>query len=133
MRDLENPDEIAQLVRAFYARVREDNLLGPVFNTQAKIDWDEHENKLTAFWCKLELNISGFQGAPTKKHAALSEKQPFTRAHFSRWVALFHSTVDAQWRGPHAQSIKERAVKIAEVQSKIVPRAEQWTRGHAAQ
>lgn len=124
--DLSDLDEIAKLVRTFYARVTEDDLLGPVFVNQAAVDWDKHVRKLTAFWCKIELGLPGFHGAPTQKHAALSAIRPFRAEQFARWVWLFHDTVDSGWQGPHAESIKARAVMIAKMQSRLVPGAEPW-------
>jgi len=125
--DLDRPDEIAVLVKTFYARVATDDLLGPVFVDQAKVDWDEHLPKITAFWCKLELGLPGFNGAPTQKHTALSAVTPFRAEQFGRWVSLFHDTIDSGWAGPHADSIKARAVMIAKMQSQMVPTAEAWT------
>ncbi len=124
--DLGDPEQISLLVDTFYARVRQDDLLAPVFVGQANVDWDEHLPKIAAFWCKLELGIPGFRGAPTQTHARLSSVEPFRAEQFGRWVALFHDTIDAGWAGPHAESIKDRAVMIAKVQSQMVPRAEPW-------
>ncbi len=124
--DLDQPEQIAELVAKFYERVREDDLLRPVFVDQANINWDEHLPKLTAFWCKLELGIPGFHGAPTPKHSALSSIEPFRAEQFSRWVELFHDTVDRGWQGPHADSVKDRARMIAQVQSRVVRGAEPW-------
>lgn len=122
--DLACPEEIADLVRIFYARVAEDDLLGPVFVRQAAVDWDEHQRTLTAFWCKLELSLPGYYGSPTEKHAALSTVRPFRAVQFERWLALFHDTVDSGWEGPHAESIKAEATRIASMQSRVVPNAE---------
>ena len=49
-------DEAAleRLIPAFYARVRDDALLGPVFN-QAIGDWPHHLDKLVAFWSSVML------------------------------------------------------------------------------
>ena len=124
--DLDSPDEIEELVRVFYARVAEDPLLGPVFVRQAAVDWDEHLVTLTAFWCGLELGLPGFEGDPTGQHAALSSARPFRAVQFERWVSLFHDTIDSGWEGPHAASIKARAVAIARIQSRTVARAEAW-------
>ena len=40
--DLDTPEEIAELVRRFYADVTQDDLLGPMFNEVARVDWSEH-------------------------------------------------------------------------------------------
>ncbi|MFT5290220.1 MAG: hemoglobin [Planctomycetota bacterium] len=124
--DLDCPDQIEDLVRIFYQRVSEDDLLSPVFVGQAAVDWDEHVPKITAFWCKLELGLPGFNGVPTQKHAALSAVQPFRSEQFARWIWLFHDTVDSGWEGPHVESIKARAVMVARMQSQVVPTAEAW-------
>ncbi|HKN31491.1 MAG TPA: hypothetical protein VJY34_27890 [Roseiarcus sp.] len=44
-------DEIVidRLVRAFYTRVREDELIGPVSAAQVK-DWEPHLQRMCAFW-----------------------------------------------------------------------------------
>ncbi len=132
--DLDTPAEIADLVRRFYLRVGKDDLLSPVFVDHAGVDWDAHRQTLTAFWCKVELGLPGFEGAPTQKHSALSATRPFRAEQFARWVWLFHDTIDNRWRGPHAESIKARAVMIAKAQSRMVTNAEPWngTKGPGA-
>ena len=69
--DLTDPFEIAQLVRRFYARIRKDDLLGPIFDGVAKVDWSAHLPKLTAFWSGVLLGLPGFQGAPMRQHALI--------------------------------------------------------------
>jgi hemoglobin len=124
--DLDTPDEIARLVKTFYHRVAVDDLLAPVFVDQAQVNWEEHLPRLIAFWCQLELGIAGYAFQPTQKHTALSNAIPFRAEQFQRWVDLFHHTVDNGWHGPHAESIKDRAVHIARAQSMVVPSAEPW-------
>ena len=51
--DITDPD-IAKLVATFYARAREDEILGPVFN-RAVHDWDEHIAQITDFWSSIML------------------------------------------------------------------------------
>ncbi len=124
--DLSSPEQIEKMVRTFYARVALDDLLAPVFVDQAAVNWDTHIPKITAFWCKLELGIPGFSGMPTQAHIRLSAEKPFRAEQFGRWIELFHDTIDTGWAGPHADSIKSRAVSIAHVQSRVVPTAEEW-------
>ena len=47
-------DDIAKLVPAFYARVRADAVLGPIFNGAIE-DWPHHLAKLQAFWSSVLL------------------------------------------------------------------------------
>src|SRR5690606_40718107 len=55
-RDLDDRVEIAEMVRRFYADVAQDDLLGPMFNDVAQVDWSAHLPKLTAFWCRALLS-----------------------------------------------------------------------------
>lgn len=118
--DLDARPEIERLVRRFYARVAEDDLLAPVFLEQAKVNWEEAIPTLTSFWCQIELGEPGFVGNPTGKHIDLHREVPFREEQFERWVALFHATVDEHWAGPHAKSIKQRALTIAVAQSRML-------------
>ena len=92
--DLDTPEEIAELVRRFYADVAQDDLLGPMFNDVAQVDWSEHLPKLTAFWCRALLGMPGYQGNPFRAHLLIHAQSEFTAAHFERWLNLFHETID---------------------------------------
>lgn len=117
-RDLDTPEEIAEMVRRFYADVTMDDLLGPMFNDVAKVDWSEHLPKLTAFWCRALLGHSGYVGNPFRAHALVHQQQPFRPAHFERWLAMFHETVELGWIGPNADRALELADNVARVHSK---------------
>lgn len=114
-RDLDTPEEVAEMVRRFYQGVAQDDLLGPMFNEVARVDWAEHLPKLTRFWCRALLGIEGYQGNPFRAHQLVSERSPFTTAHFRRWLEMFHETVEEGWVGPNADRILEIAHRVAEV------------------
>jgi hemoglobin len=115
LRDLDDPTEVAELVCRFYADVDCDDLLGPVFNDVAKVDWSEHLPKLTAFWCRALFGSPGYSGNPFRAHRLIHEREAFTVAHFERWLSLFHQTVDAGWQGPNAETVKGLAANVARV------------------
>ncbi len=123
--DLDSPSEIARLVPRFYGLVRADDLLGPIFDGVAKVNWDEHMPKLVAFWTQLILGIPGFHGSPAVKHVETSAKEPFLDKHFDRWIGLFHQTIDGGWSGAKAQEFKERSAQIAYYQAQLVG-AKDW-------
>ena len=79
---------IGRLVRTFYREVRADPLLGPIFNARIT-DWDEHIEKLCAFWSSVALMSGRYHGQPMQAHVAL----PVQRSHFDRWLDLFERTV----------------------------------------
>jgi hemoglobin len=116
-RDLDTPEEIAEMVRRFYADVAQDDLLGPMFNDVARVDWSEHLPKLTAFWCRALLGITGYAGNPFRAHALIHERRSFTRAHFERWLSLFQDTVELGWVGPRASHALDLAHNVARVHS----------------
>jgi hemoglobin len=115
--DLDDPAEIAEMVRRFYADVAQDDLLGPLFNDVARVDWNEHLEKLTAFWCRALLSQPGYQGNPYRAHLAVHEQHPFTAAHFERWLVLFDDTLDTGWRGPRTEHARAFATRVAQVHS----------------
>jgi hemoglobin len=117
-RDLDTPEEIAEMVRRFYGSVAIDDVLGPVFNDVAKVDWSDHLPKLTAFWSRALLSIPGYQGNPFRSHLEVHAKEPFRAEHFERWLELFHETIDGGWAGEKAEAAKTLARNVAMVHSK---------------
>lgn len=105
-----NEPMIRTLVHAFYARVRIDPLLGPIFNRVIP-NWDVHLEKLCAFWSSVTLMTGRYKGTPMQAHAALPEITP---AHFERWLALFQDTVSKTCPPDAAAVFVDRANRIAE-------------------
>ncbi|SEP72966.1 hemoglobin [Solimonas aquatica] len=103
-------EEIARLVHAFYARVRQDEALGPIFNAHVD-DWPHHLAKLVDFWSALLRGTGRFDGAPMPKHAALPDLRP---ALFQRWLELFRETAAEQENQAMAQQACEMAGRIAQ-------------------
>ena len=61
---------IDRLIRAFYARVREDALLGPVFAERIE-EWEPHLRKMFAFWSSVALMSGRYHGQPMARHLPL--------------------------------------------------------------
>lgn len=116
-RDLDSPEEIAEMVRRFYQDVAQDDLLGPLFNDVAQVDWNEHLPKLTRFWCRALLGIEGYVGNPYRAHALINDRSPLTMAHFERWLELFHDTVELGWVGHRVSQALDLAHSVARVHS----------------
>jgi hemoglobin len=79
---------IHDLVHAFYAKVRRDPALGPIFNRVVD-DWDHHLEKLCDFWSSVTLMSGRFKGAPMAAHVRVPDIRP---THFARWLHLFAET-----------------------------------------
>lgn len=101
---------IRRLVHAFYAEVRRDPLLGPIFEARVQ-DWDEHLDKLCTFWSSVVLMTGRYKGRPMPVHAAIPE---ISRTHFERWLAIFRGTAQAACPAPAAALFIDRAERIAE-------------------
>lgn len=111
--DITSRQEIQRLVDAFYDRIRADVVLGPIFNDVAHVDWDIHLPKMYDFWESVLFGRAVFKGNPLAVHRALAALTPLTSSKFTRWVVLFHQTVDDLFAGPIADLAKDRAARIA--------------------
>jgi truncated hemoglobin YjbI len=80
---------IPMMVDTFYARVREDPVLSPIFESRLAGRWDQHMPRMYAFWTKVLLGTGEFDGNVFGKHMALSG---ISKEHFIRWLALFRMT-----------------------------------------
>ncbi|MGX5818114.1 group III truncated hemoglobin [Chitinophaga lutea] len=110
--DIENRTDIELLVNTFYAKVQQDDLLGPVFADRIAPDaWGPHLETMYRFWGTQLLGTMDYAGRPFPKHRPL----PINDTHFTRWVQLFHATVDELFAGPRASTAKVKAFSIAEV------------------
>lgn len=103
-------ESIRLMVDRFYADVRKDDVLGPVFERALHGQWDEHMPRMYAFWSTVLLGTSSFQGNVYGKHMVLPD---ITREHFVRWLALFKDTVNRLFVGDAAQEILLIADRIA--------------------
>lgn len=107
---IEDRQDIELLVNSFYDKVRRDELIGPIFNEVAKVDWNEHLPKLYNFWSDLLLGSDEYRGRPFPPHIPLNLKPD----HFVRWLELFFATVDEHFVGAKADEVKSRAYRIAQ-------------------
>ena len=106
-----NLEDIKTLVDSFYGKVREDNLLAPIFNTVIQDRWPEHMEKMYTFWQTVLLGEHTYYGSPFPPHAKL----PVTKKHFDHWLKLFFETIDENFEGEKAEEAKWRASKMAEM------------------
>ena len=82
-------EQIARVVRVFYAQVRQHSELAPVFAAHVE-DWPAHEDKIAAFWRNAILREKGYDGSPMREHLS----RPGVKAeHFPLWLGLFHDVL----------------------------------------
>lgn len=99
------------LLERFYARVRADQDLGPVFN-DAIDDWDHHLGVLTDFWSSVMLASGRYKGNPMQAHVRHGPRIP--PEMFQRWLAIWAQTTDEMVSPSIAAEMQAKAARIAQ-------------------
>ena len=102
---------IVRLVDAFYAKVRRDEVIGPIFDAAIGEHWSEHLGKMYEFWATVIGGAGTYKGNPMQSHLALPR---ISREHFERWLALWKQTTQEVCPPEVARMFDERADFIAE-------------------
>ena len=105
--DIRTRADIERLVDGFYDVVRADDVLGPIFDDVAQVDWRLHLPKMYAFWETVLFGRGAFQGNPLAAHLTLAQRVPLGTREFGRWIDLFHATVSTLFNGPVAEEAKK--------------------------
>ena len=98
---------IERLMHAFYARVRLDPLIGPIFNSRIQ-DWGPHMQRICDFWSAVMLRSGRYRGQPMRLHLPL----PIDSAHFDRWLDIFERTAREECSTEVAEQFVQRARTI---------------------
>lgn len=104
-------ESLRRLVDRFYGKVRQDDLIGPVFN-RAIADWPEHLEKLQAFWSSVMLTSGRYKGRPLPAH--IRHADAISPASFARWLAIWRETTGELLDLDSAAALQEKAGRIAE-------------------
>jgi hemoglobin len=107
---LTSPD-LAALVDRFYARIRADAQLGPIFNGAVE-DWPEHLRTLSSFWSSVMLGTGTYKGNPMAVH--LRHVEAITPELFERWLGLWREVTAESLPPAAAAALQEKAGRIAE-------------------
>ena len=99
---------ILNLLRHFYADVRQDRLIGPVFNAQIK-DWKEHLDVIASFWETLIGGPRTYARPMPMKHVPLHLREE----HFERWLFLWQANCRAQLPADVAREMVDLAHHIS--------------------
>lgn len=78
---------IEKLVHGFYARIRSDEVLGPIFAARIT-HWEPHLRRMCEFWSSVVLMSGRYHGQPMIKHLPL----PVDATHFDRWLMIFETS-----------------------------------------
>lgn len=111
--DLATRKDVEVVLRAFYLRAFDDDLLRRVFLDVARMDLEQHLPVIGDFWEKVLFRTADYRGNARVVHLDLHAREPLTPAHFERWLSLWNDTIDRHYAGPVARTAKQRAARIA--------------------
>lgn len=100
--------QIDRVVSRFYAAIRLDETLGPVFARHVT-DWPAHEDKIVRFWRNAILFERSYDGNPMRAHMQAGDVRA---EHFEPWLALFDRTLHETLPQPAAEAWSALAHRI---------------------
>ncbi len=110
---LETRADVELLVNRFYEKVRDNPMLGHVFDGVARVNWEKHLPKMYNFWEMILFGKDGYDGHPLRPHLIINSVHPLTIPHFEQWLVLFFQTIEENFEGEKAEEAKTRAYNIA--------------------
>jgi hemoglobin len=119
---------VHDLVVAFYREIVFDDLLAPVFEEVAEVDWTVHIPRLIDYWCRILFDEPVYNGSLLAAHQHVHHREAFRAEHFDRWYQLWADAIDKRWRGPTAERAKSHAAATAGLMSRRL-RNEDWIAG----
>jgi hemoglobin len=101
---------IGRLVDRFYARIRVDPDLDPIFERVVRGKWGPHLATMRNFWSSVMLTSGRYKGAPVPAHLRIKDIEP---QMFDRWLRLFGETCDELFESDVAAAFRVKAARIA--------------------
>lgn len=101
------------MINSFYTKVKEDDLLGDIFNNAENFSWETHIPVMVSFWEMLLLGTTGYRGNTISKHLELNRRSPLTTKHFDQWKKLFYETLDELFEGAGVSEARKKVEAIS--------------------
>lgn len=92
------------LLTAFYADVRQQQLIGPIFQTHVE-DWPAHIRHIAEFWARATGGPSRYTGSMPAPHVPLQ----LAGGHFAAWLGLWEFNCRRHLAPPEAQEMIQLA------------------------
>ena len=112
-KQLDTREDVELLVNTFYSKVKQDDLLAPIFNNAEYFSWETHIPIMVNFWETLLLDTASYSGNTMQKHIALHRRTPLTPQLFERWKLLFYSTLDELFEGDNVTKARKKVEGIS--------------------
>ena len=112
LKDIQTREDIKLLVDAFYQRIMVDDVIGFFFTKVIPLNLEKHLPIMYDFWETILLGNITYKGNPMLKHIDLNRKEPLKPKHFERWLELWETTLQENFRGKNADEALNRAKQI---------------------
>ena len=103
---------IRDVIHDFYGKVRQDVMLGPIFENAIGGNWDRHIEKVILFWTTATRLDTGYKARnfmpAHMRHASIGTEQ------LSRWLSLFQETLAERCAPDTSDVLFEIAERMAE-------------------
>jgi hemoglobin len=112
-RDLADREDVEVLLRRFYTRVFDDDVLAAPFSELRMQGLESHLPVMCDFWETVLFRAGLYRGNALVVHRQLDTRHPLYAKHFARWLTIWEATVDEMYAGPAAARAKLQAGRIA--------------------
>ena len=103
-------EQIDLLVERFYAEVRNNSRLAPLFADNMSGSWDVHLAKMKGFWRSVLLKTGEYKGRPVPVHLKI---KPIDADDFEEWLQLFTQVSNDTFTPDAADAVTHTARRIA--------------------
>ena len=115
-KDIENREDIYLLVKTFYVKLMNDDLMHHFFEDFTNPEHLEiHLQTLVDFWANILFYSGGYRKNAMAPHLKLHKQKTFKKVHFNGWLSMFNASIDELFEGQMAHTAKSRAQSIATV------------------
>ena len=111
--DLIDRADVEALLRRFYGRALDDEVLAEPFAELRATGLETHVPTMCDFWETVLFRAGLYRGSALQAHRDIHRRVPLSHRHFRRWLTLWHNTVDEMFHGPAADRAKVQAGRIA--------------------
>ncbi|MCF6222298.1 MAG: group III truncated hemoglobin [Flavobacteriaceae bacterium] len=114
--DIINREDLHLIVSEFYIKLLNNEDLIHFFEKFKNTNTlKKHINTLVDFWDNILFYSGTYNKNAMQPHVQLHQKKPFSKKHFDLWLKLFNQSVDENFKGNNAHTIKTRALSIATI------------------
>jgi hemoglobin len=104
-------ENIKVLVDEFYAEIKKDQTLGPIFNREIGDGWASHMPRMYDFWSSVMLKSGRYHGRPVPVHMKI---EGLSKERFIHWLKMFHRKAHELYEEEIANIYVEKSNMIAQ-------------------